>query len=67
MARINETVVGRCSNCGGEVVEPVVFHSVVRPAPTCNRCGATAATQGPTIPMNPPPKRESIGLPNKGA
>ena len=53
MAGINERVVGRCSICGGEVVIPTVFWSVVQPIPTCKSCGAVMRNQGPVIPMVP--------------
>ncbi len=45
--------VGRCGNCGGVVTVPTAFMSVNPPIPTCESCGATAKTQGPTISMNP--------------
>jgi hypothetical protein len=51
---INERVVGTCGNCGGPVVVPIYFHSVVMPTPTCRGCGATVkADYGPRLPMNP--------------
>lgn len=60
MAMIGETVVGTCGNCGGEVVLPDCSMSVLKPVPTCNRCGATAKTSGPVIPMNPAPRRTNF-------
>ena len=49
------TTIGTCSNCGGEVTIPSVYHSVVPPKPTCQRCGAVARPHGPVIDMEPPP------------
>jgi hypothetical protein len=53
MASVNEKVIGRCGNCGGEVTVPLSFMSTMKPVPTCNQCGSTAKTAGPVIPMNP--------------
>ena len=52
-------IVGTCSLCGGRVMVPQVYHSVVPPTPTCESCGATAATSGPVIPMVP--RRPGVG------
>ncbi len=48
----NRTI-GTCSICGGRVSEPVFFHSIVPPVPTCESCGAVAASFGPVVPMKP--------------
>lgn len=53
MAMIDETAVGRCSICGGEVVVPNVIWSVKKPVPQCRRCGAVAKPRGPVIEMQP--------------
>ena len=48
------TTVGTCSICGGAVVVPTIWHSILPPTPYCIVCGATAANQhGPVIPMQP--------------
>ncbi len=50
----NVKILGRCSLCGGRVVVPNVFHSVIPPKPTCEKCGAVEAeTNLPIIPMKP--------------
>lgn len=51
-------VIGRCSECGGTVSLPTVWHSVNRPTPKCEGCGATADPRYylPTIPMLPKSK-----------
>lgn len=50
----NVRVIGRCSICGGRVVVPVIFWSVVPPVPQCEKCGAVAAAPRlPVIPMEP--------------
>lgn len=46
-------IVGTCSICGGRVMVPTVYHSVVPPIPSCESCKAIAATSGPVIPMTP--------------
>jgi len=48
--------VGTCSICGGRVSVPAFYHSVVPPTPTCEQCGAVAASYGEVIPMRPAPK-----------
>ena len=47
--------VGKCSICGGIVVLPRVYWSVVAPVPRCSKCGAIedVAKRLPTIPMKP--------------
>ena len=53
----NEQICGTCSLCGGPVVLPIAWWSVVPPQPTCKECGAVAKTDyGPVIPMQPAPK-----------
>lgn len=51
------SIIGTCSICGGRVTVPTFFHSVVPPTPTCESCGAVAASHGPVIPMRPAPRR----------
>lgn len=50
-------VIGTCSNCGGRVTVPEIWHGINPPVPQCESCLATAKAPGPTIPMNPPPVR----------
>jgi hypothetical protein len=45
------STVGTCSICSGPVMIPTLWGSIVPPTPTCNRCGAVAASHGPVIPM----------------
>jgi hypothetical protein len=49
---MNEMPVGTCSICGGTVVVPVFWISIIPPVPTCKDCGAIKAS-GPIIPMTP--------------
>ena len=49
----NELVIGTCSECGGPVVMPVSYLSVIPPTPYCKQCGATKLENGPVIPMRP--------------
>lgn len=51
---MNETVIGSCSLCGGEVTVPTYWMSVEPAIPTCRACGATAAPRGPVIKMARP-------------
>lgn len=51
MSRI---IIGKCSNCGGNVSVPEVYHSVVPPVPTCDHCGAKKKSDLPTIEMENP-------------
>ena len=53
MIRGDVTVVGKCSICGGQVVVPTVYWSVVPPIPTCSNCGAKEDVTVilPTLPM----------------
>ena len=48
-----EKEVGTCGNCGGRVMLPTIWHSVVPPVPTCSSCGARAKQRGPVIEMEP--------------
>lgn len=49
-------IVGTCSECGGPVELPDVWHGICPPLPTCRNCGATKANSyGPVIPMRPSP------------
>lgn len=47
-------LVGRCSNCGGNVTLPEIHHSVTIPVPTCQSCGATKKNELPIIEMEQP-------------
>ena len=49
----NETVVGRCSLCGGDVLAWTApyYHSVVPPPLRCSGCGATRKNPRPLIVM----------------
>lgn len=48
---------GTCSICGGRVSIPDVWHSVIPPVPTCEKCGATMKNPyGKVIKMDPPKK-----------
>ncbi len=50
---MNRTI-GTCSNCGGRVVVPTVWMSVVPPVPHCEKCGSSAAQpHGGVIEMEP--------------
>jgi hypothetical protein len=53
----NRIVTGTCSICGGPVSVPTVWHSIIPPVPTCERCGAVAAQHGPVMPMMQPTHR----------
>lgn len=52
---LHNKVIGKCSQCGGPVSIPTVWHSVDRPVPQCEWCGAVASeTEGlPVIPTKP--------------
>ncbi len=56
-------VLGTCSVCGGRVVLPASWMSVLPPVPTCEKCGATMKGHGPVIEMEPrlPPNVFRIG------
>lgn len=57
MCPYNVKIIGQCSICGGNVVVPVVWWSVVPPQPYCVNCGATKRDDRPVIPMVPNPRR----------
>ena len=46
---------GKCSQCGGVVSTPKIWHGVGRPPSTCESCGAVADETAnlPVIPMKP--------------
>lgn len=52
---MNDTVIGKCSLCGGHVVIPGVWAGTVPPKPTCSSCGGTVEDRSalPVIPMTP--------------
>jgi len=53
----NKVVLGTCSLCGGPVSVPTVWHGVIPPTPTCERCGAVKAdTYDKVIKMRPAPR-----------
>jgi uncharacterized Zn finger protein len=33
-------ILGRCSQCGGNVVVPTIWHGIIPPTPRCESCGA---------------------------
>ena len=51
---MNYRRIGSCSLCGGDVVTPEGWMSILPPKPTCRKCGATAKPSGPVIPMEAP-------------
>jgi hypothetical protein len=56
-------VIGTCGNCGGPVMVPEIWSGTMPPTPACATCGARAkASHGPTIPMEPAPKRIATRL-----
>lgn len=61
---MNATV-GTCSLCGGRVSVPSPWMGTIPPVPTCDSCGATAASHGPVIPMVPATTRRWVGSPYK--
>lgn len=53
---MNKITIGTCSNCGGPVSVPVIWHGVNPPVPECERCKAHPVRKhGPVIEMAPPP------------
>jgi len=52
---LNRRIIGKCGICGAVVSVPTIIHSVKRPVPTCERCGAVADETAslPVIPMLP--------------
>lgn len=55
-----DRVVGTCSECFGPVTLPEAWMGVNPPVPTCKSCHATAKPQGPVIPMESSPKKDSL-------
>lgn len=55
-----KNTIGTCSICGGAVTAPLVWMGVIPPTPTCDGCGARAASHGPVIPMQPTPQRHPV-------
>lgn len=53
-------VIGQCSICGGDVVQPIHFHSVKTPRPYCERCGAVMKDSRPIVEMEPLPAKEAV-------
>lgn len=54
------TVIGQCGVCGGNVVVPTEWWSVVPPPVACQSCGARPAGPGQVMDMVPvPPWRTS--------
>jgi len=58
-------IVGRCSICGGRVLQYKVLH-IVGPFPpaVCEKCGAEESVRGPIIPMEKPRNLDSNYLAN---
>ena len=57
----DKITIGTCSVCGGPVSVPAVWHGIIPPRPTCERCGAIKADDyGPVIPMIPNSQRTII-------
>lgn len=52
-----DTTIGTCSICGGPVRVPSAWWSVIPPTPRCAQCGATKASHGPVIDMQPSPRQ----------
>lgn len=50
-----EQVIGKCSNCGGQVVQFFgAWYGVVPPTPHCRSCNWVPSWTQPVIPMVPP-------------
>lgn len=45
--------IGTCGRCGGPVVVPNLWMSVISPTPSCAQCGAVAAQHGLVMEMQP--------------
>jgi len=56
---MNHRRIGSCSLCGGDVVIPEGWMSILPPRPTCRKCHATAKPSGPVIPMEAPAQRSA--------
>jgi len=52
MSSYQRRIVGKCSQCGGVVSVPTIYHSVKPPTPSCERCGAVA-DQTANLPVIP--------------
>lgn len=53
----DKVVLGTCSLCGGPVSVPAVWHGIVPPTLTCERCGAVKANEyGEVIQMHTAPR-----------
>lgn len=51
----NMRTVGTCGNCGGAVIMPTVYLSIIPPAPRCESCGGMPkANHGPVVEMERP-------------
>lgn len=46
-------IIGRCSNCGGDVIVPQIWHGIHPPKPSYVQCHAVAADTRKTIKMEP--------------
>lgn len=46
-------MIGKCSNCGGDVVIPNAYYSVRPPKPQCQECHATVKSKLPVVEMEP--------------
>lgn len=55
MCKIGHKAMGKCSQCGGIVSVPEVWHGIFLPKPTCESCGAIADPHAhlQTIPTRP--------------
>ncbi len=59
---MTEKVIGRCSICGGQVVQVLVWLGVGPPPEAyCKSCGAIRKSNLPTIPMESPNGRDRAG------
>ena len=51
---MSDKVVGKCSNCGGVVTVPDIYHGIDQPSAECKSCGYVKSTKGlPEIDMTP--------------
>jgi len=60
---MNDTVLGKCSCCGGLVMVPGAWAGILPPRPTCSSCGAVAEDT-PNLPVIPTTRRPQT--PSKG-
>ena len=49
-----DRIIGRCSKCGGRVVEPGNWLGIYPPIPSCAECGAKAVNDLPKIETTSP-------------